>query len=126
MGLVNAAIRNFYMPLCRAYARHLGDKPADATMQWLVSLHFYKVHRYWPHLKFPRTFEEKINGRMLFDRNPLWTVLSDKYETRQYVADRGGADYLVPLLWIGENPDDIPFDQLPRQFVLKTNHGSGY
>src|SRR2546430_2830379 len=127
MGLLNALTRNLYFPVCRTYARRfIGDKPADAVMSFLASLHFYKVHGYWPHLKEPRSFEEKVNSRMLFDRDPKWTALSDKCGVRNYVASRVGREYLVPVLWSGENPLDIPFDQLPAQFVIKANHGWGY
>ncbi len=127
MGLLNAVIRNVYAPLSRAYARRfVGDRPADAVFCGLVSLNFYKVHRYWPHLKRPRSFEEKIICRMLFDRNPLWTLFSDKLRVRDYVRDRVGDRYLVPLLWSGENAEDVPFHRLPVRFVLKANHGCGY
>ena len=127
MGLRNALRRHLYMPLSRAYARRfVGERPADPIMRGLVSLHFYEVHRYWPHLKRPRSFEEKVNYRMLFDRNPLWTLFSDKLRVRDYVRDRVGEKSLVPLLWSGENPEDIPFDRLPQKFVLKANHGCGY
>jgi hypothetical protein len=63
---------------------------------------------------------------MLFDRNPLWTMLSDRLRVRDYVANKVGSEYLVPLLWHGDNPDEIPFDELPLKFVIKTNHGCGY
>ena len=127
MGLLNALTRTIYMPLCRAYARHfVGDKPADRTLGCLASLFFYKVHGYWPNLKSPRSFEEKVVSRMLFDRNPLWTLFSDKLRVRDYVAERVGEECLVPLLWHGENPDEIPFDEFPSKFVIKTNHGCYY
>jgi len=63
---------------------------------------------------------------MLFDRNPLWTLFSDKLRVRSYVAEKVGTEFLVPLLWNGNNPEEIPFDELPRKFCIKTNHGCGY
>jgi len=63
---------------------------------------------------------------MLFDRDPKWTVMSDKLLARDYVADRAGTDILIPLLWSGKNPQDIPFEGLPDRFVIKANHGCGY
>lgn len=63
---------------------------------------------------------------MLFDRNPLWTMLSDKLLLRDYVASKVGSEYLIPLLWKGDNPEEIPFDELPNKFVIKTNHGCKY
>ncbi|HRZ56526.1 MAG TPA: ATP-grasp fold amidoligase family protein [Candidatus Paceibacterota bacterium] len=95
-------------------------------MTWLVSVYFWYVHGYWPWLRRPRSFEEKVNARMLFDRDPRWTTMSDKLRVRTWVAGKCGSDILIPLLWSGAKPDDIPFDVLPRQCVLKTNHGCGY
>jgi len=63
---------------------------------------------------------------MLHDRNPLLTLLNDKLRVRDYVAAKIGSDYLIPLLWSGENAEEIPFDQLPSKFVIKANHGCEY
>jgi hypothetical protein len=127
MRLSSGLYKFLYMPLCRYYAqKFLGDKPADSIMSFLCSLSFWKVHRYWPHLKKPRSFEEKLLHRMLFDRNPRWTVLSDKLSVREYVAEKVGKEYLIPLLWAGNRPEEIPFDELPSKFMIKANHGCGY
>jgi len=64
--------------------------------------------------------------RILFDRKPLWTTLSDKWRVREYVANKIGCEYLVPVLWRGDKPEEIPFDDLPSKFVIKTNHGCKY
>lgn len=63
---------------------------------------------------------------MLHDRDPLLTVVTDKLEVREYVSQRIGDEFLVPLLWVGEDPDEIPIRDLPAKFVIKTNHGAGY
>jgi hypothetical protein len=63
---------------------------------------------------------------MLYDRNPLLTMLSDKLLVRDFVAGKVGEEYLVPLLWKGTCSEDIPFNDLPLKFVIKTNHGCGY
>jgi hypothetical protein len=63
---------------------------------------------------------------MLNDRNPLLTVLNDKLAVRDYVAERVGSEYLIPLLWSGENPVQIPYDLLPTKFALKATHGCEY
>lgn len=52
-------------------------------------------------------------------------MMVDKYEVRKYIADTIGEEYLIPLLGVWENADDIDFDKLPNQFVLKCNHNSG-
>lgn len=73
----------------------------------------------------PQLFSEKLQWLKLHDRNPLYTQLVDKYRVREYIAEKLGEEYLIPLLGVWEDPDDIDFDALPDQFVLKCNHNSG-
>lgn len=111
----------------RIYACHvLGDKPADAIIQFVNKIDFWVVHKYWPNFRNPRSFSEKVISRMLFDRNPLFTMISDKLRVRDYVSQELGSKYLIPLLWHGDNPEEIPFHALPSTFVIKANHGCGY
>ena len=63
---------------------------------------------------------------MLHERNPLFTLISDKLLVRDYVAEKIGNEYLIPMLWSGDKSEEIPFDELPLRFVIKTNHGCGY
>lgn len=77
-------------------------------------------------LNNPKTFNEKLQWLKLYDRNPLYTTLVDKFAVREYIKDKIGEEYLIPLLggpW--KSVDEIPFDTLPNQFVLKTTHDSG-
>lgn len=77
-------------------------------------------------LQNPQTFNEKLQWLKLYDRNPLYTTLVDKYAVRGYIADKLGEEYLIPLVggpW--KDFDEIDFDQLPNQFVLKCTHDSG-
>lgn len=76
-------------------------------------------------LKTPQTFNEKLQWIKLNDRNPEYTKMVDKYEVRKYIADKIGEEYLIPLLGVWDSPDEIDFDSLPEQFVLKCNHNSG-
>lgn len=76
-------------------------------------------------LENPQTFNEKLQWIKLFDRNPLYTQLVDKYLARDYIKEKLGEEYLIPLLGVWDDPDDIDFDALPEQFVLKCNHNSG-
>lgn len=75
-------------------------------------------------LSNPKTFCEKQNWLKLYDRKPIYTVMSDKYLAREFVAERIGEEYLVPLLGVWDSPEDIDFDTLPNKFVLKCNHNS--
>lgn len=73
----------------------------------------------------PQTFNEKLQYLKLHDRNPLYTKLADKYEVRKYVAEKIGHEYLIPLLGVWNNTEEINWDSLPSQFVLKCTHDSG-
>ena len=77
------------------------------------------------HLENPMTYNEKLQWLKLYDRNPAYSILVDKYLVRNYVSDMIGEDYLVPLLGVWDNPEEINFNDLPNQFVLKCNHDSG-
>lgn len=76
-------------------------------------------------LDAPKTFNEKLQWLKLFDRKPEYTVMADKYLVRQYIGEKLGGEYLIPLLGVWDSPDDIDFTSLPEQFVLKCNHNSG-
>jgi len=72
----------------------------------------------------PKTFNEKIQWLKLYDSTPEKTRLADKYLVREWVAEKIGDEYLIPLLGVYDKFDDIDFDVLPNQFVMKANHGS--
>lgn len=76
-------------------------------------------------LDSPQTFNEKLQWLKIHDRNPLYTSLVDKYEVKQYVADRIGEKYIIPTLGIWSHFDDIDFSALSNRFVLKCTHDSG-
>lgn len=73
----------------------------------------------------PQTFNEKLQWLKLYNRKTEYTMMVDKYAVRKYIADTIGEEYLIPLLGVWDNPDDIDFAALPNQFVLKCNHNSG-
>jgi len=74
-------------------------------------------------LDHPRTFNEKMQWLKLYDSTPLKTRLADKYLVRDWVKEKIGEQYLVPLLGVWDRFSDIEFDSLPDRFVLKANHG---
>lgn len=76
-------------------------------------------------LENPQTFNEKLQWLKLHDRNPMYTNLVDKYEVRKYLSKTIGDEYLVPSLGVYDKFDDIDFDKLPNQFVIKCTHDSG-
>lgn len=76
-------------------------------------------------LKNPQTFNEKLQWLKLHDRNPDYTKMVDKYEVKKYVADIIGEEYIIPTLGIYDKFEDIDFNKLPKQFVIKCTHDSG-
>ncbi len=76
-------------------------------------------------LKDPKTYNEKLQWIKLYDRKPEYTLLVDKYEVRKFVVKTIGEEYLIPLLGVYGSYDEIEFDSLPNQFILKPNHTSG-
>lgn len=98
---------------------HLGWKSMDERLGGFIRL------GYWPHLKHPRSFNEKIAHRKIYDRNPLFNVIADKVQVRDFVEKKLGPGFVVPVIGIYDDPDLIPWDRLPESFVVKTNHRSG-
>lgn len=86
---------------------------------------FYQRMGYKLNLANPITYNEKLQWLKLYDHNPLYTTLVDKYEVKQYVADKIGSQYIIPTLGVWDSVDDIDFSSLPDQFVLKCTHDSG-
>lgn len=84
-------------------------------------------HRFgkWIDWKNPKGFNEKLQWLKVYDRKPEYTTMVDKVAVKDYVAKIIGEEYIIPTIGVWENPDDIDFDALPDQFVLKCNHNSG-
>ena len=76
-------------------------------------------------LRHPVTYNEKIQWLKLYARRPIDTTLSDKYAVKEYIAKTIGERYVIPLIGVWDKFDDIDFDKLPNQFVLKCTHDSG-
>jgi hypothetical protein len=89
---------------------------------------FQRLHGYVLDLSNITTFSEKLYRRMIETNrgeNPIFTRLADKLLARDYVKDLIGSEFLIPLLWNGQDPARIPFDDLPERSIAMTNHGSG-
>lgn len=76
-------------------------------------------------MKHPKTFNEKNNWRKIYDRKPIYTSMADKYLLKGIIAERVGSQYAIPLLGAWDTPEEIDWNSLPDQFVLKCNHESG-
>ncbi|MBR5061524.1 MAG: glycosyl transferase, partial [Prevotella sp.] len=84
-----------------------------------------KKMNYPLNLDNPQTFNEKLQWIKLYDHNPLYTKMVDKYEAKEYVASIIGDEYIIKTLGVWDRFDDIDFSTLPKQFVLKCTHDSG-
>jgi hypothetical protein len=94
---------------------------------WAIKIIGYtKLHGELPNVLRPKTFNEKIIRRDLYDRRPIFSQIADKYAVRSYVEQRVGRDILTKVYYLTEKPDTIPFDELPDKFVVKPTHGSGW
>ena len=117
--------RNYLNPL--TYVRPLGRR---GYLDWMPDTLYLKLcYRSFFHkpldLENPKTYNEKLQWMKLYDRKPLYCQLADKIAVRRIVAEKIGPEYLIPMVggpW--DDPEQIDFDALPEQFVLKCNHGS--
>lgn len=91
----------------------------------LVRIRYFVRFKKRLNLKSPKTLNEKILNLSLRSDTTEWTRLADKYAVRGYVEECGLADILVPLYGHWDSAQNIDFDSLPQQFVMKTTHGCG-
>lgn len=120
------------LPL-KEYLKHpsvLGCALLEHYGQWLsdsiyLKLMFRFKMGYRLNLRHPKTFSEKIQWLKLYNRNSEYTQMVDKYAVKEYVAKIIGEEYVIPTLGIWDKPEDIDWEKLPNQFVLKTTHGGG-
>lgn len=76
-------------------------------------------------LNNPKTFNEKLQWLKLYDRKSIYTAMVDKYEAKNYIGGIIGEEHIIPTIGVWDKFEDIDFDKLPDQFVLKTTHDSG-
>ncbi len=88
-------------------------------------LYMYDRLGYWPKIKNPRTFNEKILHRKLYTNNELFSIVGDKWKVRNYVSGKLDEDILPEVYHVTDDPTTIPFDELPDDYVIKPTHMSG-
>lgn len=119
--------------------KHFWEDPAYKICKWL--LHYVEPERipdklflkYQYHyvfgeklnLRHPKSFNEKLQWLKLYDHNPLYTTLVDKYAVKEWVANRIGEQYVIPTFAVFDNAEQIDLSKLPDRFVLKCTHDSG-
>lgn len=87
---------------------------------------YYKSFNRYPNLDDPKTYNEKLQWLKLNYRKPIMTTCADKYEVRQYLIDKGYKDLLNNLIAVYDSVDEIKINELPKRFVIKASHGSGW
>ena len=109
--------QRIYRKICVCFGKYISDKT------YLKLLYETRIGKKL-NLKNPITFDEKLQWLKLYDRKDEYTVWADKYEVRNYVAEKLGEQYLIPLLGVWNSADELKLDDLPEQFVLKCTHES--
>ena len=109
--------QRIYRKICVCFGKYISDKT------YLKLLYETRIGKKL-NLKNPITFDEKLQWLKLYDRRDEYTVWADKYEVRNYVAEKLGEQYLIPLLGVWNSADELKLDDLPEQFVLKCTHDS--
>lgn len=99
--------------------------PVILSDRLYIKVKFRLKMGYWPNLKHPETYSEKIQWLRLNNYKPIFTTMVDKASAKGYVSSRIGDEYIIPTLGVWEHFDDINFDSLPESFVLKCTHDSG-
>ena len=112
---------NLYERSLNYLFNHFGKAMPDSV---LLRVRYRTVFHEPLHSKNPKTFNEKIQWLKLYDRNPEYHAMADKYAVRAYIGRVLGEKYLIPLLGVWQKAEDIDFKSLPDQFVLKCTHDS--
>ncbi len=104
----------FYYLICKLF-----------PSKFYIKVKFRLLLGYKLDLDNPKTYNEKLQRKKLYDKNPIYTICSDKFKVRDYVKNKIWEKYLIPLLFHTKNPQNINFNNLKGPFIIKTNHGSG-
>lgn len=96
---------------------------AFALRRWRLQRRFRQRCGYAGDFEHPSNYEEKIQFRKLYGNHARYALVADKYRVREYVAERAGARYLIPLLGVYDRLTPEVFETLPERFVIKASHG---
>lgn len=108
------------MFLSKYWARVCRYMPDELYLQW----QFYHIYHRKLNIKNPKTYADKLAYLKMYRKDPLLSKLVDKYSVREYISNKIGAQYLIPLIGLYNSVDDIPWEHLPPKYVLKCTHDS--
>ncbi len=108
----------------KIYAKRF-DGLTQNEARFILEQQFKPQSGYPLNLDNPKTFNEKIQWLKLYYHDPLMTKCADKVGVRDYIAEKIGSEYLIPIIGVYDSVDDIDWDKLPNKFVAKVNWGSG-
>ena len=120
-GLCNALSINYPQEDYDFYKNLKKKEYPRALRKWLMRVRGFEID-----LKNPVYFSEKIQWSKLYSSSRLKAKLADKYAVRHWIEKRIGSEYLIPLIGVYKDFDQIDFSKLPDKFVMKCNHGSGW
>lgn len=115
---INDADYRFGVNSSHGLCNHLSDE------EYLRRMFKYTMG-YELSLEDPKTYNEKLQWLKIYDRKPIYTTMVDKFAVKNYVAKIIGDEYVIPTLGVWNSFDEIDFEELPEQFVLKCTHDSG-
>ena len=109
--------------ICKLLLRFV--KPEHIPDKMFLKYQYHYVFGKRLNLRHPKSFNEKLQWLKLYDHNPLYTTLVDKYAVKEWVANRIGEQYVIPTFAVYDNTEQIDLSKLPDRFVLKCTHDSG-
>lgn len=112
------AVKVVLNDLLSRFAYLIKDDEKYIRMKWRLNMD------YPLNLENPTTFSEKLQWLKLHDHNPLYTTLVDKVAVKEYVANILGEEYIIPTIAVYDKPEDIDWNALPDQFVMKCTNDS--
>jgi len=120
MGKTKELINNIKTELKYRYIKNMNPKNYESFLE----KEYKKRTGQDLNIEHPKKYTEKIQYAKLYLNSPLKTKLSDKYLVRDWIEEKIGSQYLIPIFGAWDNFSDINFDELPNRFVLKLNNGS--
>ena len=118
-------IRADLIPYKKKFLWSNEDKYTYKEKEWFLSTMFYEKTGFFPNLKEPKSFNEKLNWMKLNYYNPNRSRCVNKYEFKNYIKEKLGDGYIIPLIGVYDDVNDIDFDKLPEKFVIKTTSNGG-